>query len=323
MRASDLDPFLNFTALVSGNFTELSLTCFQFGYAVYTDTLTHYQSFGSIGNYALSFLFNQMGEALSFKEIFDEITVDTQNQYYTDIYYQYGRLIRRIFDFENVTAARLKELRGLAGEWINVDTIEEVAKFEFNLDAENTQLARKAAEWINTIGDWVDDFNPAFAPTFTEAAPQALKNPTFDQRPAAEKKQLQSPAMDVEAFSNGMHRVQAPEFQWQFFWGAFQGGINALPSENLVQRCYGNITASIGNWTDTYNAAVDQQWVAMMTAFQHILRAVYGSSYSCIFSLLALGDASQYEAIFGTTTVLFNILFNLGFIYTDVKNIIV
>ena len=41
-----------------------------------------------------------MGNALSFKSIFTEIEQDQKNQYYTDIAYQYGRLIRKVFDFQ-------------------------------------------------------------------------------------------------------------------------------------------------------------------------------------------------------------------------------
>ncbi len=99
-----------------------------------------------------------MGQALAFKQIFDEITEDTQNQYYTDIYYQYGRLIRRIFDFDNLTSAQLKQLKGLAGEYVNVEAIEEVAKFEFGLDETQTAFATQAAEAVNVIGEWIEDY---------------------------------------------------------------------------------------------------------------------------------------------------------------------
>jgi hypothetical protein len=40
-----------------------------------------------------------MGNALAFKSIFDDISADQANGYTTDIYYQYGRLVRKMFDF--------------------------------------------------------------------------------------------------------------------------------------------------------------------------------------------------------------------------------
>ena len=48
-----------------------------------------------------------MGNALSFKSIYTEIQDDLTNQYYADIAYQYGRLIRIIFDFDPITSESL------------------------------------------------------------------------------------------------------------------------------------------------------------------------------------------------------------------------
>jgi hypothetical protein len=45
-----------------------------------------------------------MGNALSFKSIFTEIEQDEKNEYYADIAYQYGRLIRKVFDFQPTEA---------------------------------------------------------------------------------------------------------------------------------------------------------------------------------------------------------------------------
>lgn len=53
----------------------------------------------SWGNYALAFMFNQMGNAISFQTIFQTIGESRENQMYEEIYYQYGVLIRLIFDF--------------------------------------------------------------------------------------------------------------------------------------------------------------------------------------------------------------------------------
>ena len=48
-----------------------------------------------------------MGNALNFKQIFDEIQQDYNNQYYTDIAYQYGRMVRKIFDFQPIQGSSL------------------------------------------------------------------------------------------------------------------------------------------------------------------------------------------------------------------------
>ncbi len=44
-----------------------------------------------------------MGNALTYMNILEEIEEDELNQYYTDIAYQYGRLIRKVFDFDPIS----------------------------------------------------------------------------------------------------------------------------------------------------------------------------------------------------------------------------
>jgi hypothetical protein len=48
-----------------------------------------------------------MGQALAFKYIFDEIESDKKQQYYPDIAFQYGKLLRLIFNFYATDSAAL------------------------------------------------------------------------------------------------------------------------------------------------------------------------------------------------------------------------
>ena len=93
-------PVMNFSKMIAGNMTRSVPTCYQFGLSVYTYESTRFAEYGnSISDFILSFLFNQMGNALAYKSIIDEIQLDEKNQYYTDIAYQYGRLVRKLWDF--------------------------------------------------------------------------------------------------------------------------------------------------------------------------------------------------------------------------------
>ena len=87
LRTSWSDPVLNFTAMIAGNFSDATVECYEFSYSMYTNSRTNFQLFGSFGNWVLAFLFNQMGNALAFKSIFDDIAADQANGYYTDIAY--------------------------------------------------------------------------------------------------------------------------------------------------------------------------------------------------------------------------------------------
>jgi hypothetical protein len=85
MKDTWADPILNFTGMISGNLSDSVNYCWQFGADTYTTTLTNHQEYDTVADYFLAFLFNQMGKALSFKYIFDEIESDVEQQYYSDI----------------------------------------------------------------------------------------------------------------------------------------------------------------------------------------------------------------------------------------------
>ena len=70
-------PVMNFTRLLAGNFTKSIPTCYQFGISVYTYNVNRFAAYSNNwGNFFLAFLFNTMGNALAFKSIIDEITLD-------------------------------------------------------------------------------------------------------------------------------------------------------------------------------------------------------------------------------------------------------
>ena len=71
------EPVMNFTRLVAGNMTRSIPLCYQFGISVYTYNVQRFAQYNNNwGDFFLAFLFNQMGNALAFKSIIDEITLD-------------------------------------------------------------------------------------------------------------------------------------------------------------------------------------------------------------------------------------------------------
>ena len=66
------DPLVNLTRMISTNVSEATNQCYLFGKDAYYYVLEVAIDFdNSIGDYLLAFLFNQMGNALAFKDIFD------------------------------------------------------------------------------------------------------------------------------------------------------------------------------------------------------------------------------------------------------------
>lgn len=66
-----LHTFLNLTGLVGGPASEIIPNCYQFSKSVKERETDRWQRFNkSWGNFALAFLFNQMGNALNFQQKF-------------------------------------------------------------------------------------------------------------------------------------------------------------------------------------------------------------------------------------------------------------
>jgi hypothetical protein len=68
-----------------------------------------------------------MGKSLTFKSILDEIQKDVNSGYYADIFTQYGRLIRTIFDFDPMETAAF-QANGI--DWDALSEIVELQKKE-------------------------------------------------------------------------------------------------------------------------------------------------------------------------------------------------
>lgn len=102
---------LNVSSAIAGNFSESVVQCELFTLSTYDYMIDKYNAFdNNIGDFLLAFIFNLMGQALKFKSIFEQIQDDMDNQYYTDIATQYGRLVRIIFfDFDPTTTGSLSE----------------------------------------------------------------------------------------------------------------------------------------------------------------------------------------------------------------------
>ena len=73
-------PFFNFTRAIAGNFSASIVECEQFAVNWWQYNVNKFAEFNNnVGDFLLSFLFNLMGNSLSFKSIFNEINDDMAN----------------------------------------------------------------------------------------------------------------------------------------------------------------------------------------------------------------------------------------------------
>ena len=73
------DPVLNLTALVAGNMSDSLLNCYLFGTDFWYETQLEYSQFGGFSDYLIAFIFKQLGNAGTFRDILDKIQTAEEN----------------------------------------------------------------------------------------------------------------------------------------------------------------------------------------------------------------------------------------------------
>jgi hypothetical protein len=60
-----------------------------------------------------------------------------------------------------------------------------------------------------------------------------------------------------------------------------------------------------------------------MVQVSYGLSLIYNVTFNCYYSIFEITSKDTYDALLGQYQILLNILFNLGYIYSAVKNIII
>lgn len=268
---------LNFTAIISGNLSVSTYECYVFGYSVYDYTKTSIEGFSGVDDWLLSFLFNQMGKALSFKYIFDEIESDREQQYYSDIAFQYGKLIKLIFDFESIDEGAL-EPYGLSHEQseMYIDGAREVINegITFLVESQQTQ------DMIQRTKEYGSEQLLSWYPT---------------------------------TWADG---------GWMAAYFAY-GAVDVLPDDGFVNLCK---DVFVEDGPTTYYAIRDHfndgDYEDMMEDVATMMTYLYAATFNCYYGMEEQLTASTYEALFGESHLILNLLFNVGMQYQDVNYII-
>lgn len=102
-------PYLNITGTIAGPVAEALPSCYSFTYSLYEVEQARFQTFNSnIGDFFLAFLFNQMGNALSFQTKFARIEELREEQAYIAMWQEYGDLVYIIWTFQPLEEAALE-----------------------------------------------------------------------------------------------------------------------------------------------------------------------------------------------------------------------
>ena len=106
--------------------------------------------------------------------------------------------------------------------------------------------------------------------------------------------------------------------------GLVAGGVNVYPTTSLVSYCQGNASYLYPTSVDLYDNIIqlDRTHIAVALAkFQLLTGYIDGTIYNCFFSFTEPAVAAGYSEAITWKTILWNIVYNLGYMYTDGKGI--
>lgn len=110
--------------------------------------------------------------------------------------------------------------------------------------------------------------------------------------------------------------------QWNIAWGVVEGGVSVLPTDSMIAYCKNNATdistqiTYIGTKFTTTGGFIDG-----LKGIQALIKDLHGSLFNCYYTVTNPVQAAQYNKDFTFYVIGWNILFNLGYMYTNIKMI--
>ena len=98
--------------------------------------------------------------------------------------------------------------------------------------------------------------------------------------------------------------------------------MNVLPDTSLIYYCKTNVTAIQPEIVKIGEQFTAGTIVDALKAVQQTIQYIHGTIFNCFYSVTDPVEAAQYNKDFTIVTVIWNLLFNMGYMYTNSKYII-
>lgn len=102
-------------------------------------------------------------------------------------------------------------------------------------------------------------------------------------------------------------------------WGLIQGGVSVLPDSSLITFCKTNASALPVIYTSIGTNFGESKTTDAFKSLQQLIIYFHGTVFNCFYSITDPLGSAQYNKKFNLVTTFWNIIFNLGFMYTNGK----
>lgn len=102
-------------------------------------------------------------------------------------------------------------------------------------------------------------------------------------------------------------------------WGLIQGGVSVLPDSSLITYCKTNASALPATYTSIGTNFGESKTTDALKSVQQLIIYFHGTVFNCFYSVTDPVGSAQYNKKFSLLTTFWNVIFNLGYMYTNGK----
>ena len=100
------------------------------------------------------------------------------------------------------------------------------------------------------------------------------------------------------------------------------GSVGVFPTHSMITYCNTNASGIFDEVIGLTEYIQKNKWNDAAKSAKFLLKHFHSTVFYCFYTVTDTGKAAQYQKPFNLVTISWNILFNLGYIYTNIKDII-
>lgn len=93
----------------------------------------------------------------------------------------------------------------------------------------------------------------------------------------------------------------------------------ALPDDNLMKYCYDNITSTMTTYNSIVSEINNAYWEYVADYVEEMFDYPYAITFNCFYTIFGEDILTQFPL----ADIMLNVAFNAGYMYNDVKDIVV
>lgn len=101
-------------------------------------------------------------------------------------------------------------------------------------------------------------------------------------------------------------------------FGALDGILNAMPKGGLLSNCGINLLAQRTLYINASNLYAERELTQAVTNLYKGMQYIYKVNYNCYYGAISVINQAYLTALITNLKILENLMFNVGFIYTDI-----